>query len=94
MSIAKKKKTTTNKQTNKQKQKQKQTNCFCNSTYKIGKMVSHVGLLLDYRSSYGKYFLKWNISRLGNTADLLKVTCVILQNAICKRNISDLRTKC
>ena len=39
------------------------------------KIVVHVGLLPDYRSSCGmycrKYFLKWDISRLKYTAKLL-----------------------
>ena len=50
------------------------TNGICKTYSKSGKIISHVGQLLDYRSSYAmhyvKYFLKWNISRLGNTAKL------------------------
>ena len=50
---------------------------------KVEKIVSHVGLLLvlDYRSScamhYVKYFLKWNISLLRNTAELLIVMTLL-----------------
>ena len=53
--------------------KEKQ-NCFCHSNNRSEKIVLRVRLLLNCRSSnkmhYGKYSLKWNISRLGKTAEL------------------------
>ena len=46
--------------------------------------VLYVRLLLDYRSSnamyYVKYFLKWNISRLGKTAELIEEAEVAAQD--------------